>query len=90
MPNNISLEVKSVSVSMNHSSVNNCFFADHHNSPLVQTQVEGDKNGKRRIFFGNTKQLRQTCESVVQVINKTADWSGGEINISPDNIEVNF
>ena len=53
--------------------------------------MEGDKNGKRNFLREKNirdKQLRQTDESVFQVINKTADWSGGEINISPDNIEV--
>ena len=35
------------------SSVNkqNCFFADHHNSPFIQAQVEGDKNGERGNFL---------------------------------------
>ena len=58
------------SVSMNHWRINKRCFADHHNTPLLQAQVERDENGEhweiqnKQTFKTNSGRGYSTDESV--------------------------
>ena len=66
--NYVSLGFKSVS--MNHWRINKRCFADHHNTPLLQAQVERDENGEhweiqnKQTFKTNSGRGYSTDESV--------------------------